>query len=340
MSSTQPVHATLIGCGDMARYHLRNMLQQLDTTRITVVCEPSPEAYAATAEVFQQAGQGPPPNQPDLSRLLADYGASLDTAFIITPHAYHHDQTQACLEAGLDVLLEKPMVMNAAEARSLIEIRDRTRKLLVVAFPGSLSPRIRAAVSFLRSGKIGNIISINAGVWQDWGVRTVGTWRQQPEIAGGGFLFDTGAHMLNTVADLAGEDFVEVAAWLDNHGRPVDTLAVVIGRLASGALVTLNACGEAMPSICSSDVRVFCSQGILHTGIWGEQLKVQYPGKKQPHALKAPAPSPLGVWEQFLAMRNGQMENPCPPEVGLRMARLWDAIQASAAQKGQPVRCN
>jgi predicted dehydrogenase len=324
----------------MARFHIRNMLQQLDTTRITVVCEPSPQEYAATAEVFKEAGQEPPPNQPDLSRLLADYGASLDTAFIITPHAYHHDQTQACLEAGLDVLLEKPMVMNAAEARSLIEIRDRTQKLLVVAFPGSLSPRIRAAVSFLRSGKIGNIISINASVWQDWGVRTVGTWRQQPEIAGGGFLFDTGAHMLNTVADLAGEDFVEVAAWLDNRGRPVDTLAVVIGRLASGALVTLNACGEAMPSVCSSDVRVFCSQGILHTGIWGEYLKVQYPGKKQSRALKAATPNPLGVWGQFLAMRNGQMDNPCPPEVGLRMARLWDAIQASAAQKGQPVLCN
>jgi predicted dehydrogenase len=211
---TNPSKPTLIGCGGMARFHLRNMLQQLDTTRITVVCEPSPQEYAATAEVFQQAGQEPPPNQPDLRRLLADYGAQLDTAFIITPHAYHHDQTQACLEAGLDVLLEKPMVMNAAEARSLIEIRDRTRKLLgrslspAASHPGS-APRSRS----LRSGKIGNIVSINAGVWQDWGPRTVGNLRQQPEIAGGGFLFDTGAHMLNTVADLAGEDFAEVAAW-------------------------------------------------------------------------------------------------------------------------------
>lgn len=336
--STSPTQTTLIGCGGMARYHIRNMLQQLDTTRITVVCEPSPDEYAATAEVFKQAGQEPPPNQPDLSRLLTDYAASLDTAFIITPHAYHHDQTQACLEAGLDVLLEKPMVMNTAEARSLIEIRDRTQKLLVVAFPGSLSSGIRTAVSLLRSGKLGTIKGLTAAVWQDWGVRTVGTWRQQPEIAGGGFLFDTGAHMLNTVADLAGEEFVEVAAWLENYGRPVDTLAAVIGRLASGAFVTLNACGEAMPSVCSSDIRVFCSQAILHTGIWGEHLKVQMTGKKKPRTIKVPAS--MNVWQQFLAMRNGQLDNPCPPEVGLRMARLWEAIQASAAQQGQPVRCN
>jgi hypothetical protein len=49
-------------------------------------------------------------------------------------------------------------------------------------------------------------------------------------------------------------------------------------------------------------------------------------------------PASLGVWEQFLAVREGRMANPCPPEVGLRMARLWDAIVASAAQGGQPVK--
>ena len=55
------------------------------------------------------------------------------------------------------------------------------------------------------------------------GALTTGTWRQDPALSGGGFLFDTGAHMLNTIADLAGEDFVAVAAWLDSNDRPVDT---------------------------------------------------------------------------------------------------------------------
>lgn len=320
----------------MARHHIRRMLQQLDTTRIAVVCEPSPAAYAATAEVFEEAGLEPPPNQPDLGRLLADYGDYLDAALIVTPHVYHHDQAKACLETGLDVLLEKPMVMDGAEARSLIETHDRTGKLLVVAFNGSLSPQIRAAANMLRSGELGELLNISAVVWQGWGPNTAGKWRQQPEISGGGFMFDTGAHMLNTVADLAGEDFVEVAAWLDNHGRPVDTLAVVMGRLKSGALVTLNGCGETIPS-CASDVRVFCSKAIMHTDVWGQWLKVQRYGRKRLRTIKVPAS--LGVWEQFLAVRAGQIPNPCPPEIGLRMAFLWDAIKASAAQNGVPVRC-
>jgi len=225
----QPIQATIIGCGSMARHHMRNILKQLDTTHIPIVCEPSPEAYQAMCEVFEAAGMTPPPNEPDLDRLLAGHAEAhgraplLDAAFIITPHAYHHDHAKSCLEAGLDVLLEKPMVMTADEARSLIETRDRTGRLLVVAFNGSLSPQIRKAVEMLRSGELGTLLSISATVWQGWGPGTAGRWRQQPEISGGGFMFDTGAHMLNTVSDLAGEDFAEVAAWLDTRGRPVDT---------------------------------------------------------------------------------------------------------------------
>ncbi len=336
MTDNGRVRTAMIGCGGMARHHLRVMLQQQDTTEVTVVCEPSPEAYAAAARVFEEAGLPAPPNQPDLGRLLANYADGLDAAFIITPHAYHHDQAKACLEAGLDVLLEKPMVMDAAEARSLIETRDRTGRLLVVAFNGSLSPQIRAASAMLRSGELGEIVTISATVWQNWATNTVGTWRQQPKTSGGGFLFDTGAHMLNTVADLAGEDFGEVAAWLDNRGYPVEILASVMGRLKSGALVTLTGCGDTIPS-CDSSVWVFCTKGILHTGVWGVWLRLQRTGWRRPRTVRLP-PS-LGAWQQFLAVRAGRMANPCPPEVGLRMALLYDAIQASAAQHGMPVRC-
>lgn len=334
MSMTDPVRVAIIGCGGMARHHIRAMVKQLDTTTISVVCEPSPQAYELAAALFEEADLAPPPNQPDLERLLTDYGDRLDAVFIITPHAYHHDQTKACLEAGLDVLLEKPMVINAAEAHSLIETCDRTGKLLVVAFPGSLSPRIRKAVRMLRSGELGALLSISAVVWQSWGAGTAGAWRQDPKISGGGFLFDTGAHMLNTVVDLAGEEFVEVAAWLDNRERPVEVMGTVMGRLQSGAMVTMHACGEAIPS-CSSDVRVFCSQAILRAGIWGDLLEIQPYGEKVLRPVEVP-PS-LGAWQQFLAVRDGQIENPCPPVVGLRMARLYDAINASAAQRGVPV---
>lgn len=335
MTRTTRLRVAMIGGGFMSRIHMAQMLKTSHTTKIVVVSEPAPASYQAVCDLFCDAGLEPPPNQPDLSQLLKEYRGKLDVAFIITPHAYHHDQTKACLEAGLEVLLEKPMVMNSAEAQSLIETRDRTGKLLVVAFPGGMSPQIRTAVRMLRSGELGPLLSIGATVWQDWGEHTLDTWRQEPKIAGGGFLFDTGAHLLNTVCDLAGQDFVEVAAWLDNQGRAVDTLAAVIGRLPSGVLVTCHACGETIHS-CASDIRVFCKGAILYTGIWGEKLEIQRDGGQIPQPV--PVPASTGVWQEFLAVRRGEIPNPCPPEVGLRMSRLWEAIQESSAANGAPVK--
>lgn len=322
----------------MARHHIRMMLKQQDTTEIVAMCDPSQQQLALAAELFEEAGLPVPGTGPQLEPLLEEFQGEMDAALIVTPHAFHLKQATACLESGLDVLLEKPMVMNAREARRLIKTARRTGRLLVVAFPGSLSPQIRTAKEILKSGQIGTIQSVNGFAWQNWKNSTANTWRQMPKLSGGGFLFDTGAHLLNTTCDLLGEDFTEVAAWLDNRGAPVDIIGTVMGKTKSGIYVTLHGCGDSFPT-WASEILMIGNGGLLRTGIWGERLQVQI-GKARglaynPRNIKL-APS-LGVWEQFLDVRNGKMENPCPPEVGLRMAKLWDAINESSLQGGKPV---
>lgn len=335
---TAPVTRTvMVGVGGMARHHLPSIIHRADT-QIVAICEPSPISYAAAAKVFEDYGLPVPPNQPDLELLLSDYASEIDAAFIITPHVLHHAQTLITMQAGIDVLLEKPMVMNAAEARDLIATQEQTGRLLVVAFNGSLSPQIRHAAQILRAGELGRLHSISATVWQNWRATTTGTWRQEPTVSGGGFLFDTGAHMLNTVVDLAGEPITEVMAFLDNQGAPVDIQGAVVARLQSGALITMNASGDVMPAghnSMGSEVYVFCSQGMIRTGIWGEHLAIRR--LTDTALMPQELPATTGAWEQFLRVRNGEIANPCPPQVGLRMALLWDAIQTSAANNGQPV---
>ncbi|MBE0600796.1 MAG: Gfo/Idh/MocA family oxidoreductase, partial [Firmicutes bacterium] len=332
MAKTPLVRMVIVGSGGFGRHHVRQILQQQDTTRIAMICETSPDEYEKAAALFTEAGLKPPPNEPNLHTLLDKHASKLDAALIVTPHVFHHDHVKACLEAGLDVLVEKPMVMNAAEAESLIEMRDRTGRLLVVGFPGSLSPQIREAVRLIQAGKLGEVTNISAVVWQGWYLHA-GSWRGEPEKSGGGFMFDTGAHVLNTVADLAGEDFAEVVAWQDNRNQKVDILSAIMARTVSGKFITINAAGATIQT-CASDVRVFGTEGIIRTGMWGERLLMQANGEDELVPVEV-APS-MGVWEQFLAVRAGRIPNLCPPEAGLRMARLWDAIRASAAQGGRP----
>jgi predicted dehydrogenase len=332
------VRTIIIGTGGMARHHIEMMLKQQDTTEIVALCDPSLQQLELAAVLFEKAGLPVPATGPQLEVLLQEFQGELDAALIVTPHAFHLKQATACLESGLDVLLEKPMVMNAREARRLIKTTKQTGHLLVVAFPGSLSPQIRTAKQVLQSGKLGVVQSINGFVWQNWKTSTTNTWRQMPKLSGGGFLFDTGAHLLNTTCDLVGEEFVEVAAWLDNRGAPVDIIGTVMAKTKSGVYVTMHGCGESFPT-WASELIVVGTGGLLRTGIWGERLELQL-GKARGFAFKPRAvkvPRSLGVWEQFLDVREGKMENPCPPEVGLRMAKLWDAINESSQQGGKPV---
>jgi predicted dehydrogenase len=322
----------LIGAGGMARHHLRLMVEQ--GAEITVICEPSSSSYEATVNKLEELGVPPPPNEPVLADMLGKYASELETAFIVTPHAFHYSQAKICMEAGLDVLLEKPMVMNAQEAISLIDARDKTGKLLVVAFQGGLSPQVREACRLIQSGELGELQTVSGMVWQGWKGATANTWRQQREIAGGGFLFDSGAHMLNTVCTLVGEDFETVAAWTDNRGTDVDINGVVMGRLKSGALVTINGCGDTINGM-ETQIHVMLTGGVIRTGIFGERLLIRREGDKD--YVEADLPPMRGAWEQFLQVRAGEIPNPCPPEVGLRMAKLWDAIVESASKNGQPI---
>ena len=130
--------------GSMARSHLRNMLPREDTV-VVASCEPSLAELELTATEFSRIGLPTPPNEPDSMRFVERFAPELDVIFIITPHVFHAAQTTASLEAGVDVLLEKPMVMNAVEAEALIATRDRTGRLLVIAFPGMVTGNVHKA---------------------------------------------------------------------------------------------------------------------------------------------------------------------------------------------------
>ena len=313
----------IVGTGGMARHHM-NVMLTMSSTHICGLVEVAEEQRQMTRDLFGKHGRKCPPFYDTIKELIKAQGAPA-TAFINTPHKFHLENTSDCLNAGMDVLLEKPMVINASEAKRLVRIRDKSKKLLVVAFPGSLSPAVKKAKQMISSGKLGKVTSVSAYVHQHWKAGTTGKWRQDPEISGGGFLFDTGSHMVNTVVDLIDQDVVQVCALMDNCGTPVDINSTISGRFRNGAMFSLAAAGDSMH--CTSLITIIGDQGILQTGIWGEQLLFK-PIKESAFA-EVRYPKSKGVWEQFLKVRAGKQANPCPPEVGLRFAKLMDMIRKS-----------
>ena len=73
--------------------------------------------------------------------------------------------------------------------------------------------------------------------------------------------------------------------------------------------------------------------GAIRTGIYGERLFIQRKGETDYREVEG-LPKMRGAWEQFCQVRAGELENPCPPEVGLRMQKSGDAIVSRRAKNG------
>jgi len=96
----------------------------------------------------------------------------------------------------------------------------------------------------------------------------------------------------------------------------------------TSALLLLLKQGAGYSIGCDSEIFIVGTKGIIRTGAWGERLEMRREGEKNLSLVEFGESK--GVWEQFLKVRSGELENPCPPEVGLRFARLMDMINASA----------
>ncbi len=285
-------------------------------------------------DVCVAAGAAEPRSFDDYREMLSACRDDLDIVYVSTPHAFHGEQAAAVAEAGLDLFLEKPMVTTVAEAERLIAAQKRSGVTVVTAFQGGLSPLVIDTRKRALAGEFGDLIAISGVIWESWAGNYAGHWKQRPEISGGGFMFDTGAHMMNTVCLLADSDFDSVSAYMNNHGKKVDIATAVSARLHNGALATLTAAGEG-PAGCASYITFFYSKAIVRIDAWGGWREISVGRTSEPREEAEILGNPM---KNFLAIRAGTMENTGSVEMGLRFARLWDAIKESAAADGVPVR--
>ncbi len=293
-----------------------------------------PASRQRLIDVCIAAGASAPKSFEDYREMLASCRDELDIIYVSTPHAFHGEQATAVAEAGFDLFLEKPMVTTVAEAERLIAAQKKSGVTVVTAFQGGLSPLVIDTRKRAVAGEFGDLIAISGMIWESWSDNYDGHWKQQPKISGGGFMFDTGAHMMNTVCLLANSDFESVSAYMNNLGKEVDIATAVSARLKNGALATLTAAGEGPPG-CASYITFFYSKAIVRIDAWGGWREISHGRTSESREEAEILGNPM---KNFLAIREGTMENTGSVEMGLRFARLWDAIKESAAADGTPVR--
>jgi predicted dehydrogenase len=332
MTGDKVLRLGLIGTGHMAAHYARSWVSMPEVAFVAV-SDVNAVSRRKFIDICRNAGRPQPREFDEFRSMLAACRDQLDAIYVSTPHALHAEHGIAVAESGLDLLIEKPMVTTVEEAQRLVSARDQSRSTVVIAFQGALSPLIADTRKRAREGEFGELVSVAGTIWENWSSRYEGHWKQQLDLSGGGFMFDTGAHMMNTVCLLADADCERVSALMNNRARSVDVVCAVAGRLATGALLTLNAAGEG-PVGCASHLTFFYTRAIVRIDAWGAWREIAAAGTSGSREEVEIKNNPL---KSFLAIRAGTAENLSTVEAGLRFARLWDAIKASAARNGEPV---
>ncbi len=128
---------------------------------------------------------------------------SVDAVYISLPNHLHCKWTVAALNAGKHVLCEKPFAMNTAEVEIMIQAARDNDRLLVEAVWSRWHPRMIRMVDYVKSGNIGEIVSIESSFTFPASIDE--NYRAVPTM-GGGALFDIGVYPLHAMAALVGDN--------------------------------------------------------------------------------------------------------------------------------------
>ena len=168
----------------------------------------------------------------------------IDVVSVVTPNASHHAICKTFLEAGIDVICDKPLTTSFAEAQDLVATARRTERLLGITYAYTGYPMVRHARSLVEAGELGAVRVVQVEFALGWlsgpteSSSKQAAWRTDPAQAGASFIVgDLGTHCFHLSEFVAGQRTVALAANLQTMvlGRRLDDNAHILLRYENGA---------------------------------------------------------------------------------------------------------
>jgi predicted dehydrogenase len=296
----------ILGASGFARRHMIPAMQAgRDMEVVAIASRSAPRAEAAAREHGIARAHG------SYEALLAD--PEVDGVYVPLPNHLHVPWAVRAAAARKHVLVEKPVALNAAEAQSLVEARDRHGVLVQEAAMVRLHPRWLAVRELLRKGKIGELKAFVGTFAYD--MRSRSDVRYDPAM-GGGTLLDVGFYPVTMARFCFEEEPAEVAATIERDPQAgVDRLVSGVLRFPRG--VATFACGMQLAPFQRAD--------LLGTG---GHIQIEI-------AWNPPAQAP----SRLLVDRGGVLETPALESIELERCNQYTILTelfARAARAGDP----
>ncbi len=245
----------------------------------------------------------------DKKRVYSDYkqmiekelalpeGERIDFVSITTPNNWHFPIAKDFLEAGFNVMCEKPMTLNVKEAKDLKQIVKKSGKVFGLMHNYTGYPMVKCARDMVKSGELGKIRKVVVQYPQGWLATAVektgnqqASWRTDPKQSGGaGCMGDIGTHAENLAEYITGLKITHICADLSIFvkGRKLDDDGNCLLRFNNGARGILHA----------SQISIG-EENNLAIWIYGEEKSVEW-HQEHPNYLYVKVPDgPMQVWRR------------------------------------------
>ena len=190
----------------------------------------------------------------------------IDLVTVATPNNTHFEITKAFLEAGFNVLCEKPMTMTVEEGEEIVRLAESTGKVCAVNYCYSAYPMVRQMKAMIAAGELGAIRTVVANFSHghhaagDDAVNPRVRWRYDPAQAGvSGQMADCGIHALHMASFVLGDEVETLSADFAStvEGRVLEDDAMVNFRTAKGTVGRLWTSTIALGRMHGLDIAVY-----------------------------------------------------------------------------------
>jgi predicted dehydrogenase len=227
----------------------------------------------------------------EMARAEAARPDGIEAVVIVTPNHLHAPVATAFLEAGIDVICDKPLSTTLPEAEALVKLAGQRRRKFVVTLNNTGYAMVRQAREMVEAGELGRLVAVHGAYIQDWLTLPIDAdgqkqaeWRTDPARAGeSAVLADIGVHAFNLASFISGCEAEAVAADLFTAvpGRRLDDNANVLVRWTGGARGTILASQTSPGHYNDLSVRVYGEKGGLEwSGTRPEELRFSRYGEE------------------------------------------------------------
>src|SRR5580698_946771 len=223
------IRTAMFGTGFMGKVHTEAIrrLGNVEVVAVAGVDQADAEKFAASFGVPRAAGW---------EELLAD--KEIDAVHICTPNYLHYGMAKAALEAGKNVLCEKPLTMTHAEAKELAALGKTKNLANCVNHNLRCYPLVQQVRSMIEAGDLGDVLIVNGTYFQDWLLYdTDWNWRAQAAENGAvRAMGDIGSHWMDQIQHVTGLRITSLCADLQTfhktRKKPRGSVETFTGKLA------------------------------------------------------------------------------------------------------------